>query len=476
LITVVNVDFSTVLPGGAAAPRIAIADIFELKGRAGDQVPVRQGLIVNLRRSDPVRVDVPPGMYLVRLKAPSGQLLMQRVQVNDDGAAPSLELRPAPSQHALQVDEFGHRVEFGARVPREVAPPRGPSDEPSGSRLQWSARLLDQTGKAPDLTYLPGLPVREVVQERQDYMGVAKLMAQPAADALQSLQRRREGSSHLVGDVSAVQAARLYGDGDELTTQWKYPLRKKAIIGEPSTEGKQRRFFALSYRATDTFSPLQVACIPGRWVTQENELAQVRVSYRERTVGGEISKAMELEVDDPDFGGLIEFLQQGDLAGSYRVVEQALDVLYAKWRNPYAAAAAGYVLLQAGLPGSDVGRNWEQWLLNLAYQYKGIPDGAILFTTLLLQSRQREVRSLRYEGGARNPFRTPLEAALEAVRRGPPLFRYGLNLMATNLAILEAEESNGIQAKEMDVAKRYVRELSLRVDPAQALSVFDVSA
>lgn len=476
MITVVNVDFSTVLPSGIAAPRIAIADIFELKGRAGDQVPVRQGLIVNLRRSAPVRVDVPPGTYLVRLKAPSGQLLMQRIQVNDDGAAPSLELRPAPSQHALQVDKFGHRVEFGARVPREVAPLRGPSDEPSGSRLQWSARLLDQTGKSPDLTYLPGLPVREVVQERQDYMGVAKLMAQSAPDALQGLQRRREGSSHLVGDVSAVQAARLYGDGDELTTQWKYPLRKKAIIGEPSTEGKQRRFFALSYRATDTFSPLQVACIPGRWVTQENELAQVRVSYRERTVGGESSRAMELEVDDPDFGGLIEFLQQGDLAGSYRVVEQALDVLYAKWRNPYAAAAAGYVLLQAGLPGSDVGRNWEQWLLNLAYRYKGIPDGAILFTTLLLQSRQREVRTLMYEGGAHNPFRTPLGAALEAVRRGPPLFRYGLNLMATNLAILEAEESNGVQAKELDVAKRYVRELSLRVDPAQALSVFDVSA
>lgn len=81
-----------------------------------------------------------------------------------------------------------------------------------------------------------------------------------------------------------------------------------------------------------------------------------------------------------------------------------------------------------------------------------------------------------YEGGARNPFRTPLEAALEAVRRGLPLFRYGLNLMATNLAILEAEESNSSQAKDLDVAKRYVRELSLRVDPAQALSVFDVSA
>ncbi|AVG16042.1 hypothetical protein CFN79_09355 [Chromobacterium vaccinii] len=185
---------------------------------------------------------------------------------------------------------------------------------------------------------------------------------------------------------------------------------------------------------------------------------------------------MHLEVDDPDFGGLIEFLQQGDLNGSVQIMRTALDILYEKWLNPYAAAVAGYVLVQAGPRMGFLDEHWTQWLLNLASRYTGLPDGAILFTTLLLQSPAGRDLNLHYEGGPKNPFRTPLGSALEAMRRGPPLFRYGLKLMATNLAILQDEAiNNGDVADEISAATRYVRELSLRVDPNQPFSIFDVA-
>lgn len=243
-----------------------------------------------------------------------------------------------------------------------------------------------------------------------------------------------------------------------------------------SDEGKGARYFALSYQATNDLYPLQVACMPGRWVTQDGGLAPVGVSYHRGRADQLPQRTLRLEVDDPDFGGLIDFLQQGDLAGSMSIVDRSLDMLYEKWRNPYAAAGAGYVLLHAGLPHSNGWMNWRQWVLNLASRYTGLPDGAILYSTLLLQGPPGLGEALNFMGPDYEPFRTPIEATLEAVRRGPPLFRYGLKLMATNLEILAGEvvASRDIQ-RELEAARSYVRELSLRVDPDQPFCVFNVA-
>lgn len=476
--TTVNVDFSSVLPRGAAPPRVALAEVIELRGSEQIEHLVKEGIVVNLWRGRAKRVSVPPGNFLIRLRSPSGQLVVHRVEVMDEGVETSLLLVPVGAPQPRQSSDsnaYAPSIVVESSLPPQLDLSQG-HERTSTSREQWSARLIERTERRPTLSYLPDLAVREVVNPRQDYMGVVKLMTSPLPGALRQELGRRDLSTYLIGDIDAIQAVRLHGTEDELHAQWKYPLRNSSIIGEPLQEGKGARYFALSYRAPDAIDPLQVACMPGRWRTRDGDLAPVHINYRTRRVGGQTSRAMHLEVDDPDFGGLIEFLQQGDLNGSVQIMRTALDLLYEKEMNPYAAAVAGYVLVQAG-PSMQCGNEYgPQWLLNLASRYTGLPDGAILFTTLMLQSPEGRSMNLHYEGGAESRFRTPLGAALEAMRRGPPLFRYGLKLMATNLAILQEEASNySDDADEIAAAIRYVRELALRVDPNQPFSVFDVA-
>ncbi|CAN7596686.1 hypothetical protein [Variovorax paradoxus] len=473
--TTVDIDFSRILPLNAARPRVAVADIVELSDEGAEERQVKTGIAVNLKRG-PVKERVPPGQYLVRLRVPTGQVLQKRVRVRDEGGDTALEFVPerTAARGVEHYEDGGERLvvedQLGGRIPSSVDLSSGSAD-----RERWTARLIEPGLVPAALNYLPGLPVREVVNKRQDFMGVARLKTRSRSSAF----RQQEGlSSYLVGDIDAVQATRLYGKPKELHAHWKYPLRNQSIIGRASDEGKGARYFALSYRATDDFYPLQVACMPGRWMTQDGTLASVSASYHLREFGQRKYRALRLEVDDPDFGGLIDFLQQGDLSGSVSVVNQSLETLYAKWRNPYAAAVAGYVLLNAGLPQREGWMNWRQWVLNLASRYTGLPDGAILYSTLLLQGPARVSEGLQFMGPDYEPFRSPLDATLEAVRRGPPLFRYGLKLLATNLEILTAEASATRitdNRRELQSAQRYIRELLLRVDPDQPFCVFDVA-
>lgn len=472
---IVNVDFSRVLPRNAPAPRVAIADISSLNARGDEDKLVRGGLVINLRRGE-FRQRVVPGSYLVRLRIPTGQLVSKRVRVKEDEGEPELVFVPAGVRAVVEgvPDDENLQIAVHKTFPT-VASPNKPQSKDSADRDRWKAKVIDS--KVATLANLPGLAVREVVQERQGYMGVAKLQARPRSEVLLSEERAKQDvSSYLVGDIDAFQAAKLYGNVSELRAHWKTPLRKEAIIGPRAQEGKGARYFALSYRATDTLSPLQVACMPGRWETQEGHLARVDATYYSRRIGTRTRRGLLLEVDDPDFGGLIDFLQQGELSGAVQVVSRSLQILFHKWRNPYAAAAAGYVLVSAGLASANDGENWEQWILNLASRYTGLPDGAILYTTLLLQGPPDVVRRLNFSGAGTAPFREALDAALEAVRRGPPLFRYGLKLMSTNLDILANEDvAIGDKYGQLIAAQRYVRELSLRVDPGQPFCVFDVA-
>lgn len=475
--TVVDVDFSRVLPPNASAPRVAVADITALSASGEEEKLVLEGVVINLRRSEVV-VPVSPGDYLVRLRIPTGQLLSKRVRVRGGDYGAELTFVPAGLKKQTEVlyGDDGEELKVAVReissnfVKSKSVHSVGPAD-----RNRWTAKLM-QVDDAT-LSYLPGLQVKEVVNERQDYMGVAKLKARPRAEVLLSEERPKQGvSAYLVGNIDAVQAAKLYGDSAELRAQWKNPLRKQSIIGKASQEAKGARFFALSYRATEKFSPLQVACMPGRWVTQQGSLALVEATYHPRRVGSRLTRGMRLEVDDPDLGGLLDFLQQGDLSGAARIVEQSLGLLYDKWKNPYAAAAAGYVLVSGGLSATSAWGSWEQWVLNLAGRYTALPDGAILYATLLLQGPPGVAEGLNFHPREGASFRTPLGAVLEAVRRGPPLFRYGLKLMSTNIEILVKEPGlERAKQRELHAAQRYMRELSLRVDPDQPFCVFDVA-
>ncbi|WP_265944254.1 hypothetical protein [Dechloromonas sp. A34] len=476
--TTVQFDFSAGQPPGARLPRVALADVFELSSDDAEERLVARGVVVDLqlrKGSEPVRVEVSPGSYLVRLRTPEGRLLMQRVHVEPSQDDPALVFLPKPPAPKPERRERAFDDLVMVRTVPGVLFDSVSSRKPAVPREWWSALPMANSTELVTFSNLPGFHASELVEPKHDYMGVARLQTEslPALPLPDGLQQ--DMTAKLVGDIAVVQGAKLHGNRESPFAKWKSPVRNRELVGEKSNEGTGTRYFALSYRAEDRLSPLQVACIPGRWETRGGKLADVFADYYERDTGKTTMRALRVEVDDPDLGGLLDFLQQGDLSGSTRMLNNATELLYRKWLNPYASAAAGYVLVQAGRwPGEH--ENWRQWVLNLAHRYTSLPDGAILFTTLLLQSQSDALQNLNYEGGSGNLFTNALSAALEAVRRGPPLFRHGLKMMATNLAILEGEAKHWTEEtfRELQAASGYVRELSLRVDPNQPFCVFDV--
>lgn len=477
--TTVQFDFGAGQPVGARMPRVALADVFELHSDNAEERLVAGGIVVDLQLragSAPTRVEVKPGAFLIRLRTPEGRLLMRRVNV-EAGQDPALvflpkEPIPKPERQKIVDDLVIMRPPVSDVLFDPVS-----FRKPAVPRDWWSALPLSNATEPVTISNLPGFHASELVEPKYDYMGIARLQAESLQERLSPDESLHDVTAKLVGEIAAVQGAKLHGNRESPFAKWKSPVRNRELVGKRSDEGKGARYFSLSYRAEEQISPLQVACVPGRWEMRDGKLADVFANYYERDIGNTSIRALRVEVDDPDLGGLLDFLQQGDLSGSTQMLNNATELLYRKWLNPYASAAAGYVLVQAGRwPGEHA--NWRQWVLNLAQRYTSLPDGAILFTTLLLQSQTDALNNLHYEGGSKNRFRSATSAALEAVRRGPPLFRHGLKMMATNLAILEGEAKHwteGAQTRpKLHSASRYVRELSMRVDPTQPFCVFDV--
>lgn len=475
---IVEVDFRSVLPWNAKPPSVAIAEVVEINDEGREHV-VESNMVLNLSRGTPRRVPVWTGEFLVRLSTPSGQLLTRRVRIDRAGEEALIELSPVRRKVEESLRTSSSKLVIKEDAPSELAPvARAPSAASAGRdapRPEWTAKRVPEAGPRASLAFLPGLEVEKVVQEQQNFLGIARLQASSDRDSPLLQLVSKDLSSALVGDIEAFQASRIRNRGGEMQARWKKPLRNDSIAGKEATEGKGSRFFALSYQDAGSFTPLQVACVPGRWRTAEGELAELLVTYRNIGHQSAARIGIQLEIDDPELAGLIEFLQQGDLHGSTLTLSQALDVLYEKRRNPYAAAAAGYVLIQASSKIVQ-GPRWPQWILNLATRYPGLPDGAILFATMLLQTSAMPGRDYELSGNWMSPFASARGAVLEAVRRGPPLFRFGLGLMAANLAILEGEDTASADDEELQSAIRYVRSLSLRVDPSQPFSVFDVEA
>lgn len=476
--TPVRFDFTTGLPPGERPSRVALADVYELgaNGELGSQVADAVVVELKPRRGRPATsVAVRPGTFFIRLRTPEGRLLTQRVHVNagQDGSFIVFQPKSVDRKAGKSLDDL-----VVSRVKdSDVLAPATAYRKEAVRRELWSAFSLDQTASRVTLSNLPGLYADKLVEAKHDFLGIAKLQTDIQVGRSVPRYFQEDLTERLVGNIAVAQSAKVRGNKGGAFATWKAPVRNRQLSGDSSAEGKGKRYYALSYRAETQMSPIQLACIPGRWRKRQGGHAEVSTNFYQRDVGDTPMHALRVEVDDPDLGGLLDFLQQGDRDGSTLMFSRVEELLYRKWVNPYASAAAGYVLVQAG-EWQSRHVPWAQWVLNLAFRYSSLPDGAILFTTLLLQSRAEALQNLHYESPNNNPFRSPVRAALEAIRRGPPLYRHGLKLMATNLAILLDGKMNSSSDKtvqnELEAASDYVRELSMRVDPNQPFCVFDV--
>jgi hypothetical protein len=474
-------DFEKFRDSDEPLPEIGVADFIPFKGDGRAELKPVKGIVLELRNRQALKrgIEVPagPGMFYVRL--PTGEALAERVDVvpTQGLTTGTLKLKVAglagPVERAAEISRS-----FSPEPMREVADVfRAPSDSVErADRSRWSTVRFDQPrpGRRPMLQLSALLEpfAREVVDERQGNRGIAKLESSARTVKLnKDLWNSIGFDSAFVGEVQAAKPTKLYGSRDDLHASWKKKLPTKPW--QASEKGRMERYFALSFEAEEELSPLQVACVPTRWRTLSDESARLSVQYiSHHSPSKPRGSRMVVGVDDPQFSALLQFMQTGDLASSVSLLRQAENALYEKFMNPYAAAAGGYVLTHAGYPLWN--QDWGRWLYNLATHFPDIPDGQILLASLVLQGPDAcKKRIPGYE--LNNACQIALASVLESVRRGPPMYRFGLRMLSGSIAILNHLVGADHESREqLNAAADYVRNLSVRVDRNQPFCVFDV--
>lgn len=137
---------------------------------------------------------------------------------------------------------------------------------------------------------------------------------------------------------------------------------------------------------------------------------------------------------------LLAYLNQGSLRSAKRiaeqVIEQAMELLQGKERDPFSACIAGYFLLQAGQLGA------LDWMKNLAEWFPSIPDGAVIYGSALLRTGDRALAC---------------SYLLLAAKRGLPIYTVGLRLLFDNLRVLAQAEGDD---EEMAEAIKRIRNVA----------------
>jgi hypothetical protein len=478
-----TLDFNKIRESEESLPDIAVADFIPLRGDGlggrADVQPVK-GMVLELNDAKSLRrgFDLPAGPGIIYVRLPTGETLAEHVEVKRTPGQTTGKL-------TLVVARSENRFGFPVVISKDFSKARRKvmdyvrKQSESADRRRWSTIKFEQvkrgTGRSPTPKLSSFLEpfAKQVVSEQQGNRGIAKLQSSAGTftPVRSNLRSSAKFDRALVGQVQAAKPSKLYGPRDELHTSWKTPLSTKPRRHLEDEQGE--RYFALSFEAEKEPIPLQVACVPGRWRTLSDESARLSVQYVSDDVARDHQRhRVVVEVKDRRFQALLQFMQSGDLASSVSLVVQAERALYEKFLNPYAAAAGGYVLTYAGF--NQWNDDWGGWLYNLATRFPALPDGHILLANLILQGPDQAKKQVPgYEHGL--AWELALSSVLESVRRGPPMYRFGLRMLSSNIAILNHLVSVSHKDRQLlDAAAEYVRDLSVRVDRHQPFCVFDV--
>lgn len=229
----------------------------------------------------------------------------------------------------------------------------------------------------------------------------------------------------------------------------------------------------------------QLAILPGAWTTDDGRSADEVVDVYQEWDGIAGAWNLRTTVNDARVSSVLEFMASGDLPRARHLVSNSLQLLMEKVQNPYAAAAAGYVLIYSRDADLENER-WPVWLRNLATWFPSLPDAQILLATLCLQRRRLVRRALLPLGEGDNERLVFAHVLLErALRAGIPMFSLGMRLLVENLEILR-EEFRGSDSRAryntrygdmpLDDALQHVRALSRCMKTVQPMTVLDLSS
>jgi len=230
---------------------------------------------------------------------------------------------------------------------------------------------------------------------------------------------------------------------------------------------------APDHARNDGAQRLILARLPGPWhCAAVPHRAAIQVS----PVAVGAHGSLNVSVSDTRIEAILDFMQQTDLTSALSLVETCVEVLFFKHENPYAAAAAAYVLLAA--PPDRTPPEFNQWVARLGHLCWDIPDGCIQHAAILLQTATDSFPENEKDFPVCPQARIALAADLliESTRRGLPLYRSGYKVLISTLRIVQ--EASGLppptQARIAQVA-RLVNHVRLRLDITQPFTVVNVT-
>lgn len=407
---------------------------------------------------EPLTVSVEPGRYLVQATLPSGEILTQEIDVAG----------PEKVSVDLVSEESPH---------------------------EWLGKLQ----------VAGGVPSRRMLEVSQSILGVVPV-ARPLdvrAMWLETVTSKARFSEWLNSDAAVGDHAPQLFFGSLLAAgplksvfaddQFeKFEIRGRDSLGGPALpspslakllgkevpSGLSRHYLALE----DDTGIRGLAVLPLPWLysklddTRAGQVMPIEIVLRKPAPGSSFAESPVqpvISVDDPEVAGLLGYLGGRDLQSAEAVLAQAVQWLYEKTTNPFAAAAGAYILLAAdGLRGSPLGE-WRSWIANLANWFEWLPDGSIQFAWLKLNTISPEV-----EGATDGAVKVDAvvaearELLLRALIAGVPLFSAGVRLLVDALTLVaNHEEYRGKNEtpKETSTTRALMlaRWLSRRTDPSQ---------
>lgn len=513
----------------------AIADVLPLGGKSSRLRPVT-GLVVALDEPDePTKTKLPPGEWLVRATLPSGEVLEQEfslkespieVRLRSEALVPanlSFEsatgLLPVTATNSTlaallkQTAEIQQRLTF---VTQDILKSTGLAAQ-TASKVSSAAEKLSRRTSLPDLStlYFQRVPSKATGKNSFAFKGASAAIANfgtitnrpfkdlenlikntppresapPLSTVIAEIDSRAlrndftitstfsadSAAPLLFGRLSSVSTVELQGEDSLQTALIDLPDDTEEFVNPGAQRnGKVRRVF--SWLHTDQPSNrILIACIPHVWIVQlTRRQADVRILLSGLSDEAQAPQ-MKLAVHDPTVASVLGFLQKGDLDSAKLLATESIRMLDQKRINPYAAAAAAYVLVHVQ---NDEQSYWQHWVRNLARWFPAIPDGTILLATLRLQRGDFGFSSVDQRltiAQQRRLFNEAKDLVLQSLGHGPPIFRMGIKLLTENIDILRNMASDlNEPADDLANAAALVRWMRLRVDTSQPFTVFSI--
>jgi hypothetical protein len=167
------------------------------------------------------------------------------------------------------------------------------------------------------------------------------------------------------------------------------------------------------------------------------------------------SWAVSTVARDDRVAPVLSYFAAGDDSAAAFLARDALDLLFGKMINPYAASAGAYVLVDRWLRQRDASASWLSWIDNLAKWFPWLPDGELLRGWVALAG-----------GTGKATLDDARTAFIEAERRGIPVYTAGVKRLSDGLTrVANQDRADKREDVRVTEALDRVRRILWNVDP-----------